>query len=175
MPWNGVIHQQKGDQKYKLLSGDLEDMLTSSIEDFCLLPSDRLFSSSLNVQINVLIDYSLNMRCIRKIQFCVSSFGSSSIHRCKVWGWTFSSCLGCRVVHYFLSGQVTLVAHKQSVDVLTGIAVDLLQPLLQVVERLLKKWSQQQGSHIQYTVLWPHFLSLDYSASARRKSPLLVL
>lgn len=42
------------------------------------------------------------------------------------------------VVHHFLVGEVTLVAHEQLVDVLAGIAIDLLQPLLHVVVRLLQ-------------------------------------
>lgn len=45
--------------------------------------------------------------------------------------------LGCGVVHDLLGGQVTLVSYEQLVDVLAGIAVDLLQPLLHVVEGLL--------------------------------------
>ena len=45
--------------------------------------------------------------------------------------------LGCCVVHHLLGSQVTLVAHQQLVDVLAGVAVDLLEPLLHVVVRLL--------------------------------------
>lgn len=45
--------------------------------------------------------------------------------------------LGCCVVHYFLSGEVTLVAHQKLVDIFTGIAVDFLKPLLDVVIGLL--------------------------------------
>lgn len=45
--------------------------------------------------------------------------------------------LGCCVVHYFLSGQVTLVAHQKLVDIFTGIAVDFLKPLLDIVIGLL--------------------------------------
>jgi len=41
------------------------------------------------------------------------------------------------VVDYFLGGQVALVANQQLVDILTGIPLDLLQPLLHIVERLL--------------------------------------
>lgn len=36
-----------------------------------------------------------------------------------------------------LGGQVALVAHQQLVDVLAGIPLDLLQPLLHIVEGLL--------------------------------------
>ena len=45
--------------------------------------------------------------------------------------------LGCCVVHHLLGSQVTLVAHQQLVDVLAGVAVYLLEPLLHVVEGLL--------------------------------------
>lgn len=45
--------------------------------------------------------------------------------------------LGCGVVDQLLSGEVTLVAHQQLVDILVGIAIDLLEPLLYVVVRLL--------------------------------------
>lgn len=41
------------------------------------------------------------------------------------------------MVDYFLGGQVALVANQQLVDILTGIPLDLLQPLLHIVERLL--------------------------------------
>lgn len=46
--------------------------------------------------------------------------------------------LGCCIVHYFLGGQVTLVAHQKLVDIFTGIAVDFLKPLLNVVIGLLQ-------------------------------------
>jgi len=45
--------------------------------------------------------------------------------------------LGCGVVNHFLCGQVEFVADKQFVDVVAGITVDFLKPLLNVVERLL--------------------------------------
>jgi hypothetical protein len=45
--------------------------------------------------------------------------------------------LSSGVVNDLLGGQVTLVAHKQLVDALTGVSVDLLQPLLDVVKGLL--------------------------------------
>lgn len=38
------------------------------------------------------------------------------------------------VVHDLLVGHIALVAHKELVDALGGVAVDLLQPLLDVVE-----------------------------------------
>lgn len=34
--------------------------------------------------------------------------------------------LGCGVIHHFLGGEITLVAHQELIDILTGIAVDLL-------------------------------------------------
>lgn len=44
----------------------------------------------------------------------------------------------CRVVvDDFFGGQVALVADQQLVDVLASITVDFLQPLFDVVERLL--------------------------------------
>lgn len=47
--------------------------------------------------------------------------------------------LGCRVVYYLLGGEVTLVTHQQLVDILAGIAANLLQPLLYIVVRLLER------------------------------------
>lgn len=44
---------------------------------------------------------------------------------------------GRRVVHHLLHGQITFVPYEQFVDVLARVALDLLQPLLHVVERLL--------------------------------------
>lgn len=44
-----------------------------------------------------------------------------------------SSC----VVHYFLSRQVTLVAHQKFIDIFTGISVNFLKPLLDIVIGLL--------------------------------------
>lgn len=45
--------------------------------------------------------------------------------------------LCCCIVYYFLCGQITFVPHQQLVDVFTGIAVYLLQPLFYIIERLL--------------------------------------
>lgn len=45
--------------------------------------------------------------------------------------------LGCGAVYHLLGGEVTLVAHQELVDVLAGIAVNLLQPLFHVGVRLL--------------------------------------
>ena len=42
--------------------------------------------------------------------------------------------LGRRVVDNLLCGQVTLVSDKKLVDILRGVSVNLLQPLLHVVE-----------------------------------------
>lgn len=41
-----------------------------------------------------------------------------------------------RVLDHLLVGHITLVADKQLVDTLGGIAINLLQPLLDVVERV---------------------------------------
>lgn len=38
------------------------------------------------------------------------------------------------VLHYFLVGHITLVAYKELVDTLRRISVNLLKPLLNVVE-----------------------------------------
>ena len=46
--------------------------------------------------------------------------------------------LGCGVVHHLLGGEVALVAHQELIDVLAGIAVNLLQPLLHVGVGFLK-------------------------------------
>ena len=60
--------------------------------------------------------------------------------------------LGCCVVHHLLGGEVTLVAHQQLVDILAGVAIDLLQPLLHVVVRLLRHTSQRKvGDHPRET------------------------
>lgn len=42
--------------------------------------------------------------------------------------------LGCGVVNHLLCGQVEFVADEQFVDVVAGVAVNFLQPLLDVVE-----------------------------------------
>jgi hypothetical protein len=47
------------------------------------------------------------------------------------------SHLGCLIVDDLLCCQITLVAHQQLVDILVRVAVDLVQPLLYVVEALL--------------------------------------
>ena len=46
------------------------------------------------------------------------------------------SYLGHSVLHDLLVRHITLVAYKQLVNALGGVAVDLLQPLLDVVERI---------------------------------------
>ena len=45
--------------------------------------------------------------------------------------------LCCLVVHHLFRCQITLVAHEQLVDVLIGVSVNLIEPLLHVVEALL--------------------------------------
>lgn len=40
--------------------------------------------------------------------------------------------LGCGVVHDLLGGEVTLVAYQEFIDILTGVAIYLLQPLFHV-------------------------------------------
>ncbi|MEQ2207986.1 hypothetical protein XENOCAPTIV_022400, partial [Xenoophorus captivus] len=55
----------------------------------------------------------------------------------RLMGTLRTAYLGCSVVHHLFGGQVALVADQQLVDVLAGVAVDLLQPLLDVVEGLL--------------------------------------
>lgn len=53
--------------------------------------------------------------------------------------------LSCCVVHYFFSGQVTLVAHQKLVNVFTGIAVNFLKPLLDIVIGLLHSENNNIG------------------------------
>jgi len=50
---------------------------------------------------------------------------------------TLALHLGNYVVNNLLSHQVTFVADKQPIDVLTCIALNLLKPLLYIVERFL--------------------------------------
>ena len=45
--------------------------------------------------------------------------------------------LGCLVVDNLLGCQVTLVSNKQLVDVLIGVSVNLIEPLLDIVEAVL--------------------------------------
>ena len=45
--------------------------------------------------------------------------------------------LCCLVIHYFLCCQITLVAHQQLVDILICISINLIQPLLDIVETFL--------------------------------------
>ena len=42
-----------------------------------------------------------------------------------------------RIVHHFLGSQVTLIAHQELVHALIGVSVDLIKPLLHVVEAVL--------------------------------------
>lgn len=46
------------------------------------------------------------------------------------------SYLGNSVLHNLLIRHIALVAYKQLVDTVGGVAVDLLEPLLNVVERV---------------------------------------
>lgn len=45
--------------------------------------------------------------------------------------------LCCLVVHNFLRCQITLVANKQLVDILVCVSVNLIKPLLHIVETFL--------------------------------------
>ena len=47
------------------------------------------------------------------------------------------SYLCSRVIDNLLCGQIAFVSDEQFVDVFAGVTVDLLQPLFDVVERLL--------------------------------------
>lgn len=40
--------------------------------------------------------------------------------------WPRPAHLGCGVIHHLLGGEVALVAHQELIDILAGIAVDLL-------------------------------------------------
>ena len=48
-----------------------------------------------------------------------------------------STDLCCLVVHDLFCCQVTLVAHEELVDILVCISVNLVQPLLDIVEAFL--------------------------------------
>jgi len=50
---------------------------------------------------------------------------------------TVGEFFGRVAVHHFLRGQIAFVAHQQLVHALAGVAIDLLKPLLHVVERHL--------------------------------------
>ena len=45
--------------------------------------------------------------------------------------------LCCLIVNDFLAGQIALVAHQQLVDILVCVPINLIQPLLHVIEALL--------------------------------------
>ena len=45
--------------------------------------------------------------------------------------------LGCCVIDNLLCSQVALVSDEKLVHIFAGIAIDFLQPLLDIVERLL--------------------------------------
>lgn len=51
--------------------------------------------------------------------------------------------LGRGVVHHLLGGEVALVAHQQLIDILTGVAVNLLEPLLHVGVGFLEEPDQK--------------------------------
>lgn len=48
------------------------------------------------------------------------------------------SYLGSGIVDDLLGSEITLVAHQQLVDVVARVAIDLLQPLFYVAERVLR-------------------------------------
>lgn len=73
-------------------------------------------------------------------------------------GWTH---LGCGVVHHLLCREVTLVAHQQLVHVLAGIAVDLLQPLFDIVEGLLGHTEDDASALHNISVKLPFESSTD--------------
>ena len=50
---------------------------------------------------------------------------------------TVSKLLGRLVRHHLLGGQIGLVSDEQLDDVLVGIAVNLVKPRLDIVERIL--------------------------------------
>lgn len=56
-----------------------------------------------------------------------------------VWKYigVYVSYLGSLCVHHLLCGQVTLVSYQQLVDIFICIPIDLVKPLLDVVEALL--------------------------------------
>lgn len=64
-----------------------------------------------------------------------------------------ASYLSCGVVHHLLRCEVTLVAYEQLVDVLAGVAVDLLEPLFHVVEGLLRTERHRLIAHRAREVL----------------------
>ncbi len=69
--------------------------------------------------------------------------------------------LSSLVVNNFFGGQVRLVAHKQLVHILTSISVNLIQPLLHIVETLLVCDiidHLQQCNKIQW---WAHIIGLN--------------
>lgn len=45
-------------------------------------------------------------------------------------------------IHHFLTDKVRLVPHQQPGDVLTGVAIYLVQPLLHIVKGLL--WTEER-------------------------------
>ena len=55
--------------------------------------------------------------------------------------------LSCGVIDDLLCSQVALVTDKKLVHVFTGVTIDFLQPLLDIVERLL---CDQHGHAILY-------------------------
>ena len=59
------------------------------------------------------------------------------ITTCCYFMYKLHSYLSCCVIHYFLGGQITLVAHQKLVDIFTGVAVNFLKPLLDIVIGLL--------------------------------------
>lgn len=71
--------------------------------------------------------------------------------------------LGCCVVHHFLCGQVTLVAHQKLVNIFTGIAVNFLKPLLDIVIGLLHSDNSDMSmtkTKQLFTISYYYYLSL---------------
>lgn len=70
------------------------------------------------------------------------SFGDLNL---IIIGFIISTYLCSGVVNHLLGGQVTLVSYEQLVDVLVGIAVNFLKPLLDVVVGLLQSRQLRQN------------------------------
>jgi hypothetical protein len=84
------------------------------------------------------------LTCHPVLNFCShgheSLFYISSIFGTGLQEWDaylISKSLSSLVVNNLFGGQVRLVAHKQLVHILTSISVNLIQPLLHIVETLL--------------------------------------
>lgn len=59
----------------------------------------------------------------------------------------------CGMIDNLLGGQVALVAHQQLIDIFTCVSLNLLQPLLDIVKRLLVRAIVHNNNSVCATII----------------------